>query len=230
MTTDAGALDSAVADAAPVDAGPGEDAAVDAGGRDAGVCSQVWVVESTGGPDVDATVMGGELVVSARNIPAGAAPISVYQSNLTGDFEGGFFYSMFDSSGPGSYAQAVVGLGMTDYAVAGIGTTPSAGVGAAVFHPGSSPASMVTPTAATNGFMRFKRTGDMLEVTSSAGGDMAQVTDVLAGGPLRIGIQVGNNGTDMLGGVTVVHLTEFRMMAGGGEVVSDSFDCDSIRR
>lgn len=227
--TDAGEIDAPAADAAALDAGDDDAGSVDAG-QDAGVCNQVWVVESSGGPDVAAMVEAGSLVVSARNIAPGTAPIAVYQANLTGDFEGGFFYDMFDAAGPGAYAQAVVGLGMTDYAIAGVGTVPSIGVGAAVFHPGSPPATMVTPTSATAGFMRFKRTGDVLEVTSSAGADMALVTDVLVGGPLRIGIQIGNSGTDMVGGVTLVRLTDFRMSGGGGEVTSDSFDCDSIQR
>ncbi len=230
---DAGVLDAGeMADSGPpLDAGlPGDGSVGDAGGHDAGVCRPVWIVESSGGPDVSATVEGGDLVVSARNIPAGMSPISVYQPNLSGDFEGGFFYAMFDSSGVGSYAQAVVGLGMTDYAVAGIGTLPSIGVGAAVFHPGSPPASMVAPSTGTSGFMRFKRTGDVLEVTSAAGADMALVTDTLAGGPLRIGIQVGNNGTDTLGGVTLVRISQFQITGGGGEVITDSFDCDSVVR
>jgi len=207
---------------------PTDAAGVDAPLVDAGPCDPLWIVESSGGPDVIATIEGGALVVSARDIAAAATPISVYQTGLSGDFEGGFFYEMFDASAPGAFAQAAVGLGLPDYAVAGIGTVPVVGVGAAVFHPGMSPPSMSVPSAATSGYMRFKRTGTTLDVTVGAGADTAMVSDTLVGDDLRIGIQVGNSGADPAGGVTSVRITEFRMSGGGGVVMADSFDCDTL--
>lgn len=215
---DVGATGGAI-DAAGSDGG-GVDAPVDAPG-----CPSLWTTRAATG--AGALIQGGALVLSASNIPVGAA-LEVYQVGFGGDFDVTFAVEAFTAGGAGAFVQAAVSEDVAQppkLLTAGFVTSPAAGVRAADQPNGTSD---VQATAATAGELRLVRQGATVTITATAGDTTATTTGNLAASPLRVGVQLGSTQQGTIGPTTTARIAGFTV-AGGTGVTADPFDCNSLR-
>jgi hypothetical protein len=79
----------------------------------------------------------------------------------------------------------------------------------------------------TSGFFTIKRTGSTVELIASTGDSTATITGGFYNSPLTFSIQYGSNFNPLA--KTSVSLRRFRIIGGGGSVIDDYFDCNSIQ-
>jgi hypothetical protein len=222
---DDGAADDGGLDAA-VDASTdgGSDDAFDAP-NDALGCPQLWTVSDPGTAMVELIVDVGELEIRATGLPIGPNT-ELVQGGLVGDFEAEVELLRFEPGFQGAYVQAKLRSGDGTEAVAGIGTSPSAGVFAAFLF--ETPNIDTAETSDVDATLRFVRAGSTLTITAATATATAEVSDTLDGA-LEIGLQIGNNGIIPIDDLTRVRIPEFSVMPQGA-VRSDPFDCDTLVR
>ncbi|MBC8488112.1 MAG: hypothetical protein ISS16_05330 [Ignavibacteria bacterium] len=80
----------------------------------------------------------------------------------------------------------------------------------------------------TSGFFTIRRVGSTVEVIASTGDSSATITGVFYSLPLIIGVQYGSNFNKLA--KTSVTLRRFCVTNGGGSVLDDYFDCNSIQQ
>ena len=80
----------------------------------------------------------------------------------------------------------------------------------------------------TSGFFTIKRTGSTMELTASTGDSSATITGGFYSSPLTFSIQYGSNFNPIA--KTSITLRRFRVIGGGGSVIDDYFDCNSIQQ
>ena len=79
----------------------------------------------------------------------------------------------------------------------------------------------------TSGFFTIRRTGSTVEVIASTGDSTATIIGGFYNSPLTFSIQYGSNFNPLA--KTSVSLRRFRVIGGGGSVIDDYFDCNSIQ-
>ena len=80
----------------------------------------------------------------------------------------------------------------------------------------------------TSGFFTIQRTGSTVVVTTSTGDSTATITGGFYSLPLVLGVQYGSNFNPLAN--TSITLRRFRVTNGGGSVLDDYFDCNSIQQ
>ena len=218
-------------DADSADAASLPDAAdpIDAAGSADAACPQAWTV-SMRDASASASIGNGALTLSDTDTPQGSA-VEVVRAGITGDFDLTFTFSGWTAAGSGAFFQAGIGEDVTvqtRFVVAGIGTFPIVGVGAAEQPDDGDPAANLQATVAAAGSVRYRRSGSTLIATAMTADATAEITLTdFSEDPLKTGVQIGsNNGT--LSGVTSVDITGFTITGGGATVTDDTFDCDSL--
>lgn len=252
--TSVSVIDSAIDTSTATDSSTASEVATDSGSDgascdasttfvDAGACTKTWKVLAS--PEVrgTATVEGGAAVL--RLFPActtgGFGPRTVYnnsavalsQSALTGDFVAELTFDAFTFS-KGAVGQLGVWFHDTDgriyQAVAGVGDDGVAGVHAAFV--GTTAESMSTPItglSGSSGTLRIERTGTSLTVTASAKGVTRTVSSTaFAYGPLQLYAGLGAPDYAKLDAPATWTISKVTVTGGGGTVVSDAFDADSL--
>lgn len=207
----------------------GGGATADAAPPDADPCPALWS-SNVSSPPASVTIGGGTMRLSSTDTPNGSA-IEVWQGGLTGDFDASFAFTAWTAAGTGAFLQLGVGEDIavqTRFAVAGIGTFPTVGVGAAEQPDDGDPAGELVATAEVSGTLHARRAGSTLMVTAMTSDATADITLTdFSATLLKLGVQLGSNmGT--LSGDTTVDITEFTITGGGGSVQADTFDCDSL--
>lgn len=210
------------------DATPTADAPVAADGAtqtDATGCPELWTVDIQPNQTASATITNGALELSSSNTMQGGA-VEVYQTGLTGDFEVSFEFTGWTAGGTGAFTQAAVAPDVampSEFWVAGIGTFPTVGIGAARQPTGAADSAA---TALTAGTITFSRDGTDLTATVTTADQTATATGTFAASPLRVGVQLGSNmGT--VAAPSSIRIEGFTVVSGTG-VSSDTFDCDSL--
>jgi hypothetical protein len=79
----------------------------------------------------------------------------------------------------------------------------------------------------TSGFFTIRRTSSTVEVIASTGDSTATITGGFCSSPLTFSIQYGSNFNPLA--KTSVSLRRFKVIGGGGSVIDDYFDCNSIQ-
>jgi len=79
----------------------------------------------------------------------------------------------------------------------------------------------------TSGFFTIRRTGSTVEIIASTGDSTATIIGGFYKSPLSFSIQYGSNFNPLA--KTSVSLRRFRVVGGGGSVIDDYFDCNSIQ-
>jgi hypothetical protein len=196
-----------------------------ASSTDAAGCTQLWEVDIQQNQTASATVSNGALTLDTSNTMQGGA-IEVYQTGLTGDFDVSFEFTGWTAGGTGAFAQASVAPDVStpsEFWVAGIGTFPTVGIGAARQPTG---AADLQATALTEGTITFARTGTDLTATVTTNDQTATVSGTFDAATMRVGMQLGSNmGT--VATASSIQISEFTVTTGSG-VTADTFDCDSL--
>jgi hypothetical protein len=79
----------------------------------------------------------------------------------------------------------------------------------------------------TSGYFTIRRTGSTVEAIASTGDSTVTITGGFYASPLIFSIQYGSNFNPLA--KTSVTLKRFRVTGGGGSVLNDYFDCNSIQ-
>lgn len=221
----------------------GEGGSSGAGGEDGGpTCPQHWqydICSLSAGASAGIDVKSGAMVLTetASEFMCGGAmwppyTLKVFQSGLAGDFTVSFDYEGFTSGGYGVGVHAfVVELNNDQETAAASIVDSGAGtnVKAAVEHEGQKQEE-VKGTSSTSGKLTIQRLGGFLTVTAAAGGDSKSVTSQFTKNNLVVGIAL--QGPYEPGDPPVassVSIPAFNVTGGGGKVVADSFDCNSVK-
>ena len=203
---------------------------------DARSCPLIWSVAT--GTGTTPSIASGALSLDATDLASGcgsaplcSGPLQLTQRTLTGDFEvklstgriaamGGAFVQLFayPPDTPATWVSASIGPDPSS-----VGNT----LGHRLFGGNGVTSQIGAPPA--NGYV--------LSLMRSAGHFYASIlvgtTQLNLEGPyiaddLLVGIGLANESGTMLAGATHFELLSFSVTNGGGAVVSDTFDCDSL--
>jgi len=184
-------------------------------------------------------VKGGALVLTETSAPflCGTAQwppyaLKVFQSGLSGDFTVVFDFEGFTSSGYGVGVHAyVVEIGNDDEAASAsiLDTGSGTNLKATIIHEGKKQED-VEGTSTKSGKLTIQRVGGFLTVTASGGGDSKNLTSAFSANPLIVGIALqGRYEPADPPQPSSVSIPAFHVTGGGGKVVADEFNCNSIQ-
>lgn len=210
--------------------GPGPDASAgEAAAPGGSKCTTSWQVAKGGGGS--ARIAGGALELGGPYTTGTVA--GVEQMGLTGALEVTVRFESFMPPGAGAFVQARLTTLEADSKVEALARLKQGeGLKAQLKSLDGFPEGRTTATAATAGEFRFTRPmgpgSDTLTVSATAGPDSARNTALFFHQPLRLSIEVGTEGAASTSGNVAVKITEVVVSGGGGQVRSDSFECDSL--
>ncbi|MBL7900845.1 MAG: hypothetical protein JNK73_02520 [Bacteroidia bacterium] len=184
-------------------------------------CAQTWTVSKS--QDAATTnITGSYLHLRCDSTIIGAA-VSVYRTNLTGDFTATVHYEGFQGGTSGNgWAQLVASdplLKDSGILVCGIN---SSSISAMV----ADKADDIQSVVASSGTVTIARVGKKITVTHQAGIKTATCTANFLNTALNIGFQIGSNlGTTF--GPLQIRIKDITVTGPSGTIFSDGFDCDS---
>jgi len=195
-------------------------------------------VDTTPGASVDVSVKGGALLLTETLTPfmcgsvtLPAYSLKVYQPGLSGDFKVVFNFDSFAPAAYGAGVHAYVGAMDSDNDLAEATLMlngASYDLKVSITHNAAAQED-VKSTSNTAGTLTFQRTSGLLTVTASAGGDSKNLSGLFSDANLRVGFALqGPFNAPSPVASSSVRLLEFQVTGGGGTVVNDTFDCDSV--
>jgi hypothetical protein len=207
-----------------------------AGTADARSCPLIWTVAK--GTGTAPSIASGALSLDATDLASGcgsaplcSGPLQLTQRTLTGDFEvklstgrvaamGGAFVQLFayPPDTPATWVSASIGPDP-----ASTGNT----LGHRLFGGNGVTTQIGAPPA--NGYvLSILRSGGRFYLGILAGTTQLNLEGPYIADDLIVGIGLANESGTMLAGATHFELLAFSVTGGGGAVVSDTFDCDSL--
>ncbi len=201
-------------------------------------CPKRWLV--TNNQSVSYVIGDSSLRIFANSLNNGVGVMFTNLDTLKGDFEISIdFHNYFVEGGSlGFFVQlyaTAIGGATNNSLKATIGNVfPGlfgTRVGAGIDSAGTDPIIVAFGNYAgasdTSGLFTIQRTGSTVVVTASTGDSTATITGGFYSLPMVIGVQYGSNFNPLAS--TSVTLRRFRITGGGGSVLDDYFDCNSIR-
>ncbi|MBI5533299.1 MAG: hypothetical protein HY898_11320 [Deltaproteobacteria bacterium] len=214
-------------------------------GEDSGPpCDEYWTREicpkvgSTQGASVGFDFKAGALILNETSSPymcgsttMPALPLKIYQSGLSGDFEVTFTFEKFVSASYGSGVHAyVIEVGNDKESAEAMLLDSGSGTAlkVSVTHE-DVPQDDQVSTSSTSGSFTIKRVGALVTVMATAGSDKKNISAVLTKNDMRVGIAIqGPYDVPNPPASSSVSILDFTVTNGGGKVVSDTFDCNSV--
>lgn len=206
-----------------------------ASSADARTCPLIWSVSR--GAGTTPAIANGMLALDATDLAPGcgsaplcSGPLQLTQRVLTGDFEVRLSTAQIDAMG-GAFVQLFLYPPDTPSSWVSISLGPEPGTGNTLAH------RLFAGTGITTQIGASPSQGYVLRAMRSAGHYYASVLigamELNLDGPydgsdLLVGIGLGNETAAALPGTTHFALPAFTVMNGGGAVISDSFDCNSL--
>ena len=182
-------------------------------------------------------VAGGALTLNATDLPPSCQPPSsacptgvvyITQGGLVqGDFDATVTFESFQGTGPGGAAGLVISIVGFGDAYAFIRQTDAPELEVVVTGMGTS----IVPTSVLSGTLRVARSGGMLTATATAGTSTVELAGTVpASAALTTLAELGifNRSDAATPGETSIRFTDFAFTGGGTEILSDTFDCDSV--
>lgn len=202
-------------------------------------CPKRWLV--TNNDSVSYVIGDSALRIFGDSLNVGVGIEFRNLGTLTGDFEISIaFHNYFvESGGLGFFVQlrATAIGGITNNSLKAtignvfpglFGTRIGVGIDSAGTDPIIVALGNYAGASDTSGFFTIRRIGSAVEVLASTGDSTAIITGGFYSLPLVIGVQYGSNFNKLA--KTSVTLRRFRVTNGGGSVLDDYFDCNSIQQ
>ena len=202
---------------------------------DARSCPLIWNVSAGGG--TSPAIANGALTLGATDLAPGcgsaplcSGPLQLSQRALTGDFEVRLSTGRVDAMG-GAFVQMFLYPPDTPSNWISMSIGPEPGTGNTLAHrlfTGTGITSMIGAPPSNGYVLRAMRSAGHYYASVIIGAQELNLEGPYVADDLLVGIGIGNETASALTGPTSFELFAFTVTDGGGAVVSDTFDCNSL--